>query len=55
MVPCILLLKRLAAQGRMEQWTRRKMCMMAAENAAAALEGRRPANLLNPEAWGNLT
>jgi glyoxylate reductase len=32
--------------------TRRKMCMMAAENAAAALEGRRPANLLNPEAWG---
>jgi glyoxylate reductase len=35
--------------------TRRKMCMMAAENAVAALEGRRPANLLNPEAWGNLT
>jgi len=35
--------------------TRRKMCMMAAENAAATLEGRRPANLLNPEAWGNLT
>lgn len=32
--------------------TRRKMCMMAAENAVAALEGRRPANLLNPEAWG---
>ena len=26
--------------------------MMAAENAVAALEGRRPANLLNPEAWG---
>ena len=31
--------------------TRRKMSMMAAENAAAALEGRRPENLLNPEAW----
>jgi glyoxylate reductase len=35
--------------------TRRKMCMVAAENAVAALEGKRPANLLNPEAWGNLT
>jgi len=35
--------------------TRRKMCMMAAENAVVALEGKRPANLLNPEAWGNLT
>ena len=32
--------------------TRRKMSMMAAENAVAALEGRRPANLLNAEAWG---
>jgi len=31
--------------------TRRKMSMMAAENAVAALEGRRPPNLLNPEAW----
>lgn len=31
--------------------TRRKMSMMAAENAVAALEGRRPANLLNPDAW----
>lgn len=30
--------------------TRLKMCMMAAENAVAALEGRRPPNLLNPEA-----
>ncbi|MDX2154314.1 MAG: D-glycerate dehydrogenase [Bryobacteraceae bacterium] len=30
--------------------TRRKMSMMAAENAVAALAGRRPANLLNPEA-----
>src|SRR5712692_3756919 len=28
--------------------TRRKMSLMAAENAAAALAGRRPANLLNP-------
>ncbi|HKW97106.1 MAG TPA: D-glycerate dehydrogenase [Bryobacteraceae bacterium] len=32
--------------------TRKKMSMMAAENAVAALEGRRPANLLNGEAWG---
>ena len=31
--------------------TRKKMSMMAAENAVAAVEGRRPANLLNPEAW----
>lgn len=31
--------------------TRRKMSMMAVENAVAALEGRRPPNLLNPEAW----
>jgi lactate dehydrogenase-like 2-hydroxyacid dehydrogenase len=31
--------------------TRRKMSLMAAENAIAALEGRRPANLLNPDAW----
>ena len=31
--------------------TRRKMCMMAVENAVAALEGRRPPNLLNPEVW----
>jgi lactate dehydrogenase-like 2-hydroxyacid dehydrogenase len=31
--------------------TRRKMSMMAAENAVAAIEGRRPPNLLNPEAW----
>ena len=30
--------------------TRLKMCMMAAENAVAAVEGRRPPNLLNPEA-----
>lgn len=30
--------------------TRRKMSMMAAENAAAAISGRRPPNLLNPEA-----
>lgn len=31
--------------------TRRRMSMMAAENAAAALAGRRPPNLLNPEVW----
>ena len=31
--------------------TRLKMCMMAVENAAAALEGRRPPNLVNPDAW----
>ncbi len=31
--------------------TRRQMSMMAAENAVAALEGKRPPNLLNPEAW----
>jgi D-3-phosphoglycerate dehydrogenase len=31
--------------------TRRRMSMMAAENAVAALEGRRPPNLLNAEAW----
>jgi glyoxylate reductase len=31
--------------------TRRKMSIMAAENAVAVLEGRRPANLLNAEVW----
>ena len=31
--------------------TRREMSMMAVRNAVAALEGRRPENLLNPEAW----
>jgi glyoxylate reductase len=31
--------------------TRRKMAMLAAENCVAALEGRRPPNLVNPEAW----
>lgn len=31
--------------------TRRKMSMMAVENAVAAIEGRRPANLLNGELW----
>jgi lactate dehydrogenase-like 2-hydroxyacid dehydrogenase len=31
--------------------TRRKMSMMAAENAVAAIEGKKPANLLNPEVW----
>jgi lactate dehydrogenase-like 2-hydroxyacid dehydrogenase len=32
--------------------TRRKMSMLAAENAVAALENRRPPNLLNPEVLG---
>ena len=31
--------------------TRRKMTMMAAENALAAVTGRRPPNLLNPAVW----
>ncbi len=31
--------------------TRRRMSLLAAENAVAALEGRRPPNLLNPDAW----
>jgi glyoxylate reductase len=31
--------------------TRRKMTMMAAENALAALTGRHPPNLLNPAVW----
>lgn len=31
--------------------TRREMSMLAAENAVAALEGRRPKTLLNPELW----
>ncbi len=31
--------------------TRRGMCMLAARNAVAALEGRRPETLLNPELW----
>ncbi len=31
--------------------TRRRMSTMAAENAAAALEGRRPPNLLNSSLW----
>jgi lactate dehydrogenase-like 2-hydroxyacid dehydrogenase len=33
--------------------TRTRMSMMAAENAVAVLEGRRPPNLLNPEAAGS--
>jgi glyoxylate reductase len=32
--------------------TRREMSMLAARNAVAALEGQRPATLLNPELWG---
>ncbi len=31
--------------------TRREMCMLAARNAVAAVEGRRPATLLNPDVW----
>ena len=31
--------------------TRREMSLLAARNAVAALEGRRPPTLLNPEAW----
>lgn len=31
--------------------TRRAMSMLAVQNAAAALEGRRPATLLNPAVW----
>jgi glyoxylate reductase len=31
--------------------TRREMSMLAAKNAVAALEGRRPPTLLNPAAW----
>jgi glyoxylate reductase len=31
--------------------TRRNMCLTAVRNAVEALEGRRPPNLLNPEAW----
>jgi lactate dehydrogenase-like 2-hydroxyacid dehydrogenase len=31
--------------------TRRRMSLIAAENALAAMEGRRPPNLLNPEAF----
>jgi lactate dehydrogenase-like 2-hydroxyacid dehydrogenase len=31
--------------------TRKNMSMLAAQNAVAALEGRRPPDLLNPDAW----
>jgi lactate dehydrogenase-like 2-hydroxyacid dehydrogenase len=31
--------------------TRRNMCMLAVENAVAAIEGRRPPNLIDAEAW----
>ena len=33
--------------------TRREMSLLAARNAVAALEGRRPPTLLNPEVWGS--
>jgi lactate dehydrogenase-like 2-hydroxyacid dehydrogenase len=35
--------------------TRRRMSMMAAENAVAVLEGRRPPNLVNTELWPGQT
>jgi lactate dehydrogenase-like 2-hydroxyacid dehydrogenase len=35
--------------------TRRNMSMLAAQNAIAALEGRRPPDLLNPDAWNPAT
>jgi lactate dehydrogenase-like 2-hydroxyacid dehydrogenase len=35
--------------------TRREMSMMAVRNAVAALQGRRPGNLLNPEAWSPIS
>ncbi len=35
--------------------TRTKMCLMAAENVVAALEGRRPPNLVNRELWPTTT
>jgi lactate dehydrogenase-like 2-hydroxyacid dehydrogenase len=31
--------------------TRKNMSMLAAQNAVAAMEGRRPPDLLNPDAW----
>lgn len=34
--------------------TRRKMSMMAVENAVAALLGKRPPNLVNPDLWDRL-
>lgn len=35
--------------------TRREMSMLAARNAVAALEGRRPFTLLNPELWDSVS
>jgi glyoxylate reductase len=37
--------------GSASRATRLKMATLAAENCLAALEGRRPPNLVNPEAW----
>lgn len=37
--------------GSASRATRLRMATLAAENCAAALEGRRPPNLVNPEAW----
>jgi glyoxylate reductase len=39
--------------GSASRATRLRMATRAAENCVAALEGRRPPNLVNPEAWGS--
>jgi lactate dehydrogenase-like 2-hydroxyacid dehydrogenase len=52
--PGLLALENLALTphiGSASRATRIKMASRAAENCVAALEGRRPANLVNPEAW----
>jgi glyoxylate reductase len=52
--PGLLALENLALTphiGSASRATRLKMATLAAENCAAALEGRRPPNLVNPEAW----
>ncbi len=33
--------------------TRLRMCMMASQNLLSGVSGDRPANLVNPDAWGN--
>jgi glyoxylate reductase len=52
--PGLLELEQLALTphvGSASRATRLRMATTAAENCVAALEGRRPANLVNPEAW----
>ncbi len=34
--------------------TRRRMSVLAAENAITAVEGRKPANLVNPDLWSRV-